>query len=297
MQRQTSGRSNSIVSELINDMERYPLLTLEEEQFLTRYIHDRRELDSKEFSALSKEYQLRKSELNRALNKIVVHNLRLVFSIAKKIIINESPSFDFLDGIQEGSFGLRRAAIKFEPSTGYKFSTYATFWVRQHIQRGYDEQSRTVRLPMHVLDCHNKVKKSIEKFQKDSKPYSIDSIALDINEKSERVRRAMVCTQRIYSMDLQIYDYDPLIDRLGREDFRSDFDVESFREQLELCLRKEEQRDKQIFYLHHGVIDGHEWTHSEIAERFGLDQAKVRRINSDMMRKVRVRSRMFESFK
>lgn len=297
MQKHTSGRSSSIVAELIKDMKRYPLLTLEEEQFLTRYIHDRRELDSKEFSTLSEDDRLRKVELNRALNKIVIHNLRLVFSIAKKVILNESSSFDFLDGIQEGTFGLRHAAIKFEPSKGYKFSTYATWWIRQFIQRGYDEQSRTVRLPMHVMDCNNKVKKSIEKFQKESKPYSIDSIALDINEKPERVRRAMVCTQRIYSMDLQIYEYDPLIDRLGREDSRSDFDVESFREQLELCLKKEEQRDKKIFYLHHGVIDGHEWTHSEIAERFGLDQAKVRRINSDMMRKVRVRSRMFESFK
>jgi len=292
--------TNDPVRMYLKEIGKVPLLTKEEEVRLAKRI-EAGELAVRE---LEKNGQLPREETRhlkiqessgiRAKRKLVEANLRLVVSIAKRYV---GRGMLFLDLIQEGNLGLIRAVEKFDYRKGYKFSTYATWWIRQAITRAIADQARTIRIPVHMVETINKLVRVQRQLLQDlGREPAPEEIGKEMDMTPARVREVLKISQEPVSLETPIGEEEDsqLGDFIEDSDAEVPVDAASFsllQEQLRDVLDTLSDRERKVIELRFGLIDGHPRTLEEVGRVFGVTRERIRQIESKTLSKLRHPSR------
>jgi len=288
----------------LKEIGKVDLLTASEEVDLAMKIEAGLEATEKLEAADAGELELTRAEMRRltrienvgleAKQALISANLRLVVSIAKRYV---GRGMLFLDLIQEGNLGLIRAVEKFDYQKGFKFSTYATWWIRQAITRAIADQARTIRIPVHMVETINKLvrvqRQLLQDLGRDPTP---EEIGAEMDMSADRVREIQKISQEPVSLETPIGEEED--SQLG--DFIEDSqaivppDAASFsmlQEQLTQVLDSLADRERKVIELRFGLVDGHPRTLEEVGREFGVTRERIRQIEAKALRKLRHPSR------
>jgi RNA polymerase primary sigma factor len=256
----------------LREIGQYPLLTALEERTLAKRIVDG---DAE------------------ARNLLARANLRLVVSIAKKYV-GRSPDLTLLDLIQEGNLGLFKAVDKFDFTKGFKFSTYATWWIRQAITRALADQSRTIRIPVHMVETMAKYKQVSRRLAQDlGRDPMAEEIATEMDVEVEKIYQIEKISQDTISLELPIGDDD---DRSRLSDFIADDKIISpdqevahriLADQMQEILESLSEKERKILEMRHGLLDGTYHTLEEVGKEFGVTRERIRQIEAKALEKIR----------
>jgi len=256
----------------LREIGQYPLLNAQEERVLAKRIVDG---DAE------------------ARNLLARANLRLVVSIAKKYV-GRSPDLTLLDLIQEGNLGLFKAVDKFDFTKGFKFSTYATWWIRQAITRALADQSRTIRIPVHMVETMAKYKQVSRRLAQDlGRDPVAEEIATEMDVEVEKIYQIEKISQDTISLELPIGDDD---DRSRLSDFIADDKMTSpdqevahriLADQMQEILGSLSDKERKILEMRHGLLDGTYHTLEEVGKEFGVTRERIRQIEAKALEKIR----------
>jgi RNA polymerase primary sigma factor len=296
----TSRRATTsdLVRIYLREIGRVPLLTAEDEVDLAKSIEaglfaEDILTSGAELPAVRDDLEQLTGEGIRAKQKLIEANLRLVVSIAKRYI---GRGLVFLDLIQEGNLGLIRAVEKFDYTRGYKFSTYATWWIRQAITRAIADQARTIRVPVHMVETINKLARIQRQLHQElGREASTDEIAKEMGLEPERVAEIQRIAQEPVSLQSPIGEEESdLGDFIEDADAVVPMEAAAFimlQDQLERVLCELAGREQRIIQLRFGLTDGHPRTLEEVGKEFGVTRERIRQIESKTLAKLRHPSR------
>ncbi len=329
--------SNDPVRMYLREIGRVALLSTEEEIRLARAVQEGFEATARladEDGLLTLQEQraaiLKQMQGEIAQRRLAEANLRLVVSVAKRYL---GRGLNLLDLIQEGNLGLLRAVEKFDYTKGYKFSTYATWWIRQAISRAIADQARTIRIPVHMVESINRVTRTMRQLQqekgRDPTPDEIavvmdlvsdgdrraweeaqasgaklaPDVARRVKRAAEKVRQLMRVSQEPMSLETPVgsEDNSVLVDFIADDSMASPVEEtnrELLREQMRDILSSLTERERDVLMLRFGLVDGESHTLEEVGQRFGVTRERIRQIESKALRKLRhpTRSRRLRDY-
>lgn len=298
--------SADMVRTYLHEIGRVPLLTHEQEivygkqvQKMMTLLAEKEELGSElSLKEWANHVQLSEIELNRiikegqrAKQKMIEANLRLVVAIAKKY---QKRNMEFLDLIQEGSLGLERGVEKFDPTRGYKFSTYAYWWIRQAITRAIAQQARTIRLPIHITEKLNKIKKTQRELaQKLGRSAEIAEIAQELELKPEQIREYLSIARQPISLDVRVGEnQDTELSELLEDDGISPdryATQQLLRQDLYSLMADLSPQQQEVIALRFGLEDGKELSLAKIGQRMSISRERVRQLEHQALAQLRRR--------
>jgi len=306
-----------MVRTYLHEIGRVPLLTHEQEivfgkqvQQMMRLLEAKetlsqelgREPNTQEWAAHTNQNE---ADLNTALKqgtrakrKMIEANLRLVVAIAKKY---QKRNMEFLDLIQEGTLGLERGVEKFDPTRGYKFSTYAYWWIRQAITRAIAQQARAIRLPIHITEKLNKIKKvQRELSQKLGRNATASEIAQELDLEAAQVREYLSMARQPISLDVRVGDnQDTELSDLLEDDGPTPVNYttqQSLRQDIDNLLGELTPQQREVLALRFGLEDGNELSLAKVGQRLNLSRERVRQLEHQALAHLRRRHGTFREY-